>query len=297
MQGEEMKHDHHHNNGYLPQSSPSDHPSLVCNHQSAIKEIAREQSLVTQLRAIVLPALQADERSELVAQMLQGILDCSSKAIAELQLHQLEARADDVLVDDKKRVRRNSDDCTSKEEDAKPHHQHKRRRFSDSVSLKTPVPHYDGHQWRKYGQKNINKTKHPRSYYRCTYRKEQDCKATKTVQQQDDSIGADHSVMYTVVYHGQHTCKDKNGVDSGPNDSETNTRRSSDLVCCDSQSSISANCSDPYDHQTYLDGNKLLDTSADLITKNNMSEPFDMTAFSLLDLDSWELDALLRSGA
>jgi len=36
------------------------------------------------------------------------------------------------------------------------------RRFADSVSLETPVPHYDGRQWRKYGQKNINKEKHPR---------------------------------------------------------------------------------------------------------------------------------------
>jgi hypothetical protein len=44
---------------------------------------------VTQLRDIVLPALQqADERYELVAQMFQSILDCSSKAMAELQRHQ-----------------------------------------------------------------------------------------------------------------------------------------------------------------------------------------------------------------
>ncbi|XP_062181787.1 WRKY DNA-binding transcription factor 70-like [Phragmites australis] len=288
---------HHHHNRYLPQPSPSDHTSLACDHRSAMKEITREMSLVTQLRAIVLPALQADERSELVAQMFQSILDCSSKAIAELWLHQSENRADDVLVDDRKRVRSISDDCSSKEEDAKPYHPHKRRRSSDSVSLETPVPHYDGHQWRKYGQKNISKAKHPRSYYRCTYRQEQDCKAAKTVQQQDDSIiGADHSVMYTVVYHGQHTCKDKNGVDSGPDDSGTITPSSSDLVCIDSQSSIAANCSDPYDHQTSLDGNKLLDKSADLITKN-MSETFDMSAFALLDLDSWELDAILRFGA
>jgi len=92
-----------------------------------MKEIARGQSLVTQLRAIVLPALQADQRCELVAQMFQNILDCSSKAITELQLqHQSD---DDALVDDKKRVRRiSSDDCTKEEgATANPRHQHKRR--------------------------------------------------------------------------------------------------------------------------------------------------------------------------
>ncbi|CAO2147440.1 unnamed protein product [Urochloa humidicola] len=265
----------HHNSRYLPPSSPSD-------HRSAMEEIARGQSLVTQLRAIVLPALQADQRCELVAQMFQNILDCSSKAITKLQLrHQSDARADDALVDDKKRVRRiASDDCVKEGATANPHHLHKRRRSDDSVSLETPVQHYDGRQWRKYGQKHINKAKHPRSYYRCTYRQEQDCKATKTVQQQDDSTGTDHPVMYTVVYHGQHTCKDNNGVDSGTDDSETN-----------SSDSLSSMC----DHQTSLGDNKqMLDKSADLITKNSMYETFDMTVFAPWDLDSWELDALLR---
>jgi hypothetical protein len=279
-----------HNSRYLPQSSPSDHPSFVSDHPSAMKEIARGQSLVTQLRAIVLPALQADQRCELVAQMFQDILDCSSKAITELQLqHQSDARPEDALVDDKKRVRRiSSDDCIKEEgATANPHHQHKRRRSDDSVSLETPVPHYDGRQWRKYGQKHINKAKHPRSYYRCAYSKEQDCKATKTVQQQDESTGTDNPVMYTVVYHGQHTCKDNNGVDSGTDESETSTLSSSD-----SRSSISTTCTDPCDHQTSLGDNKLIEKSADLVTKS-MYEPLDMNPFAPLDLDSWELDALL----
>ncbi|XP_002441803.2 probable WRKY transcription factor 62 [Sorghum bicolor] len=295
----EMKHHHYlHDNRCLPQSSASDHHSLACDcdHRSAMKEISREQSLVTQLRAIVLPALQqADERYELVAQMFQSILDCSSKAMAELQRHHqsddgARARPDDVLVDDKKRVKRSiSDDCISKEEDVvKPRHkQLKRGRFDESMSLETPVPHYDGRQWRKYGQKHINKSKHPRNYYRCAYRQEQGCKATKTVQQQDDSTGTDHPVMFTVVYHDQHTCKDNNGINLGIDDSETN-----------SQSSISTISTDPYGRETpSLDGNKLLDKSADLITRNSMYEPADMTVFEPLDLDSWALDAFLRFGA
>ncbi|XP_066336617.1 probable WRKY transcription factor 62 isoform X1 [Miscanthus floridulus] len=289
-----MKHQQY-NSRCLAQSSASD-------HRSAMKEIARGQSLVTQLRAIVLPALQADERSELVAHMFQNILDCSSKAMAELQMHQARSTRrpddDDVLVDDKKRVKKiSSVDCKNMEgvTTAKSRHQHKRRRFDDSVSLETPVPHYDGRQWRKYGQKYINNTKHSRSYYRCTYRQEQGCKATKTVQQQDDSSGADHTLMYTVVYYGQHTCKDNDGANSSPDDSETHTTRSNS----DSQSSTSSACTDPCDNQnqTSLHDNKPIDDKSEKLVTKDMYEPFDMTVFAPFDLDGWELDALLRFGA
>ena len=132
----EMKH-HHDNCRCLPQSSASGRHSLACDcdHRSAMKEISREQSLVTQLRAIVLPALQqADERYELVAQMFQSILDCSSKAMAELQRHQSDddAQPNDVLVDDKKRVKRSiSVDSIRKEDDAvKPRHQQLKRGYA-----------------------------------------------------------------------------------------------------------------------------------------------------------------------
>jgi hypothetical protein len=111
----------------------SDDPSRVaCDHRSVMKGIAREQSLVTQLRAIVLPALQPDERSELVAQMFQNILDCSSKAMAELQL--LHQSDDGTLVDDKRRlIRRIPDDFNSNEDVNKPHHRHKRRYACEHV--------------------------------------------------------------------------------------------------------------------------------------------------------------------
>ena len=49
-----------------------------------------------------------------------------------------------------------------------------------------------------------------RSYYRCTYR-EQNCFATKTIEQQeqiDDTSTGEEIAKYTVVYYGDHTCKD-----------------------------------------------------------------------------------------
>nr|GEU57514.1 probable WRKY transcription factor 70 [Tanacetum cinerariifolium] len=60
----------------------------------------------------------------------------------------------------------------------------------------------DGHAWRKYGQKQILNSKHQRSYYRCTYKSDQGCLATKQVQQIQDS-----PPKYKTIYSGDHTCK------------------------------------------------------------------------------------------
>ncbi|XP_022737466.1 probable WRKY transcription factor 41 [Durio zibethinus] len=62
-------------------------------------------------------------------------------------------------------------------------------------------PHDDGYSWRKYGQKDILGAKYPRSYYRCTYRKTQNCWATKQVQRSDED-----PTIFEVTYRGTHTC-------------------------------------------------------------------------------------------
>ncbi|KAI3732569.1 hypothetical protein L1987_63775 [Smallanthus sonchifolius] len=60
----------------------------------------------------------------------------------------------------------------------------------------------DGYAWRKYGQKVIINSKHQRNYYRCTYKFEQGCQATKQVQKTDDE-----PPKYRITYHQHHTCK------------------------------------------------------------------------------------------
>ncbi|KAL8141589.1 hypothetical protein V2J09_014621 [Rumex salicifolius] len=62
-------------------------------------------------------------------------------------------------------------------------------------------PPDDGHSWRKYGQKEILGAKHPRSYYRCTYRNVQDCWATRQVQKSDKD-----DKVFDITYRGKHTC-------------------------------------------------------------------------------------------
>ncbi|KAI4994206.1 hypothetical protein ZWY2020_029254 [Hordeum vulgare] len=60
----------------------------------------------------------------------------------------------------------------------------------------------DGHIWRKYGQKEIQNSTHPRSYYRCTHKSDQGCNAKRQVQ-----ICETHPIKYAVTYYGEHTCK------------------------------------------------------------------------------------------
>ncbi|XP_020693295.1 WRKY DNA-binding transcription factor 70 [Dendrobium catenatum] len=60
----------------------------------------------------------------------------------------------------------------------------------------------DGHTWRKYGQKEIFSAKHPRSYFRCTYKYDQGCKATRQVQKSEED-----PFLYVITYFGEHTCE------------------------------------------------------------------------------------------
>ncbi|KAM2045889.1 hypothetical protein ACFX1T_010030 [Malus domestica] len=80
---------------------------------------------------------------------------------------------------------------------------YKRRRTTHSWTRDTPGLIDDGHAWRKYGHKVIHNAKHPRNYFRCTYKFDQGCKATKHVQQVQD-----HPSVLRTTYYGTHTCRD-----------------------------------------------------------------------------------------
>ncbi|XP_014521845.1 probable WRKY transcription factor 70 isoform X1 [Vigna radiata var. radiata] len=61
----------------------------------------------------------------------------------------------------------------------------------------------DKYAWRKYGQKGILNYEFPRSYFRCSHKHDQGCKATKQVQ-----LEQDNPRMYRITYIGLHTCND-----------------------------------------------------------------------------------------
>ncbi|XP_074284675.1 putative WRKY transcription factor 62 [Silene latifolia] len=78
---------------------------------------------------------------------------------------------------------------------------YKRRRSGDSRVMEVSHLSDDGFGWRKYGQKEILNAKHPRNYYRCTHKHEQNCLATKKVQQISEN-----PTKYLLTYIGNHTC-------------------------------------------------------------------------------------------
>ena len=97
---------------YLPQSSSTcadEFEHFACDHQPAINEIVKVQSLVAQLQAIVLPAceMMADLQSELVSHLFGSLQDCTSKAISQLQTHH-SAQLMDI---DRRRLAVNISDC------------------------------------------------------------------------------------------------------------------------------------------------------------------------------------------
>ncbi|KAI5655419.1 hypothetical protein M9H77_32606 [Catharanthus roseus] len=55
----------------------------------------------------------------------------------------------------------------------------------------------DGYKWRKYGQKSVKNSSHPRSYYRCTHH-------TCNVKKQIQRLSKDTSVVVT-TYEGIHS--------------------------------------------------------------------------------------------
>jgi len=74
---------------------------------------------------------------------------------------------------------------------------------SSSWAGLTTVPYEDGYEWRKYGEKKINGTSFTRSYFRCTYKDDTGCLATKHVQLKD-SIS--DPPVFQVTYNNNHTC-------------------------------------------------------------------------------------------
>ncbi|CAM0913905.1 unnamed protein product [Alopecurus aequalis] len=241
---------------------------------AALREMAKGQSLVTRLRAMVLPSLQ--HHVDVVAGMFQSILDCSAKSIAEIKLLQIDNRCGDgdahAAVDDKMRIRK----ILSGDGDNAPQRKRRRRLSDDSVTLETPVPDYDGQQWRKYGQKLITNAKHPRRYYKCAYMRDQGCRATKTVQQQpreqEDGGADDDAAIYAVVYYGQHTCKPSTAVTN--NVAVLESGSGADELA---RSKISVACTVDHHH-------RLLDMAGDLAEADG--QLLDVAAFSPFDWDT-----------
>ncbi|XP_062231101.1 transcription factor WRKY45-2-like [Phragmites australis] len=83
----------------------------------------------------------------------------------------------------------------------------RRRTQQSSVVTLTMKDVEDGHSWRKYGQKEIHNSKHPKAYFRCSHKYDQQCAAQRHVQRCDEAPDT-----YRVTYIGVHTCQDPAAV-------------------------------------------------------------------------------------
>lgn len=77
---------------------------------------------------------------------------------------------------------------------------YKRKKRSETCTIESTILE-DAFSWRKYGQKEILNAKFPRSYFRCTHKYTQGCKATKQVQKVELE-----PKMFSITYIGNHTC-------------------------------------------------------------------------------------------
>ncbi|KAG5582155.1 hypothetical protein H5410_052782 [Solanum commersonii] len=93
----------------------------------------------------------------------------------------------------------------------------KRRKISATTIKEVSTLVDDGHVWRKYGQKKILNSPHPRNYYRCTYKFDQGCEATKQVQKIQENPS-----RFSITYQGHHTCKIYPSISQIPFESSTN---------------------------------------------------------------------------
>ncbi|CAN4081470.1 unnamed protein product [Withania somnifera] len=103
----------------------------------------------------------------------------------------------------------------------------KRRKISATTIKETSTLVDDGHVWRKYGQKEILNSPCPRNYYRCTYKFDQGCEATKQVQRIQENPS-----RFRITYQGYHTCKIYPSISYIPFDSSINEDSSVLLSFC-----------------------------------------------------------------
>ncbi|EEF28338.1 WRKY transcription factor, putative, partial [Ricinus communis] len=72
----------------------------------------------------------------------------------------------------------------------------------------------DGYKWRKYGQKVVKNTLHPRSYYRCT---QDNCRVKKRVERL-----AEDPRMVITTYEGRHAHSPSHDLEDSQAQSQLN---------------------------------------------------------------------------
>ncbi|XWS65616.1 hypothetical protein CRYUN_Cryun05aG0128900 [Craigia yunnanensis] len=188
--------------------TPSPWPErLSSNKKRVIQELVQGQECATQLQILFNKSSEDGGRlsaEELVQKILRSFNETlsvlSSVGSTEVSQNQATSNDDSPCCDD----RRSEDSSESRKKPTSKDKRgcYKRKRAANTWTV-VSASMEDGHSWRKYGQKDILNSKHPRSYFRCTRKYDQGCRATKQVQRMEDD-----SQMYQTTYIGTHTCID-----------------------------------------------------------------------------------------
>ncbi|GMI72464.1 WRKY DNA-binding protein 70, ARABIDOPSIS THALIANA WRKY DNA-BINDING PROTEIN 70 [Hibiscus trionum] len=179
--------------------------TLSSNKRRVIQELVEGKKCAAELQIIV--DQEHSQQGSSAEELVQKILTSFDQTISMLTFDH--------------EVSQNQDDCRSQESSEgskgpaavskERRGCYKRKRGAETWTVLSDNME-DCHAWRKYGQKNILNSKHPRSYFRCKHKCNQGCRAVKQVQRIED----DDSQMYHITYIGTHTCRDSSPHDMVP---------------------------------------------------------------------------------
>ncbi|KAL3839939.1 hypothetical protein ACJIZ3_024530 [Penstemon smallii] len=186
--------------------------SITTDHSKRlIRELTRGRESADLLRTILRENINGDYDASVLS-LVDEILGTFNDSISIITTHcESDEVSDQVpaVMNSSGRKSQDSGGTCKKPASIERRGCHKRRRNSETETKETITLFEDGHAWRKYGQKLILNSKHPRNYYRCTHKFDQKCKATKQVQKIQD----DPEPLFRTTYHGYHTCKFKSHDD------------------------------------------------------------------------------------
>ncbi|PKU78083.1 probable WRKY transcription factor 3 isoform X2 [Dendrobium catenatum] len=167
----------------------AEHP--FSQSSTVIDHLSRGYERLTQLLALISSSPANPSTTAPAMVLVDKAMCCIAAALSELQTSSPRSVDSPTAAEDHRNGTDSKKRC---------------KKNVQSWTIVTSVPHFDGHQWRKYGQKRIHSSEFPRSYYKCTHSKDQGCKATKTIQQKEDKI-SNNPPKYVVSYSVHHTCK------------------------------------------------------------------------------------------
>lgn len=184
-----------------------------------IKELLQGKEYATQLKLLLKNPVCSDGSpsvKELVANVLRSFSetisvmnsteDCSLDEVAQNHVNHSGSGEHGSLVEVSCNDDLKSEDTSESKKRLSPTTKDRRgsykRRKTDETRTIVSKTIGDTHSWRKYGQKEILNSNFPRSYFRCTRKHDQGCKATKQVQ-----LIEENPEMYQITYIGFHTCK------------------------------------------------------------------------------------------